>query len=188
MTADGARLADHAHATAGYQRGPDDPAGVLGFLRIVLTGPDGTVKYDETVPNLVTQIGDQYYGERAAGVGGAPAAATGMQLGTGVTAPTKTGAAAALGTLVAASLVALTGTPASSLNGASRRISYATTWAGGVATANGISEVVLVNQSVATQTATPAAATFARALLTPVINKAAADTLTVTWHHDLLGA
>lgn len=139
--------------------------------------------------NLVTQIGDQYYGERASGIASPPAQVTGMQLGTGTTAVAKTGAGAAIVTLVAASLVAIDATwPQSSLNGSSRRIQWKTTWAAGVATANNIAEVALVNQSTGTQTVAPASATISRALLSPVVNKGAADTLAITWNHDLLGA
>jgi hypothetical protein len=138
--------------------------------------------------NLVTQVGDQFYGERAAGVASPPAAVTGMQLGTGSTAPAKTGAGAAIVALAAASLVALTGTPTSALNGSSRRIVYTALWAAGVATVTGLNEVALVNQSTGTQTVAPAANTIARALLSPVVNKGANDTLTVIWNHDLLGA
>lgn len=139
--------------------------------------------------NLITQVGDQFYGERAAGIATPPAQVTGMQLGTGTTAVAKTGAGAAIVTLVAASLVAIDGGfPTSALSGASRRIQWKTTWAAGVATANGIAEVALVNQATGTQTVAPASATIARALLSPVVNKGAGDTLAVTWNHDLLGA
>ena len=139
--------------------------------------------------NLITQIGDQYYGERAAGIASPPAQVTGMQLGTGTTAVAKTGAGAAIVTLVASSLVAIDGGfPTSALSGSSRRIQWKTTWAAGVATANSISEVVLTNQSTGTQTAAPASATISRALLSPVVNKAAGDTLAITWNHDALGA
>lgn len=139
--------------------------------------------------NLITQIGDQYYGERAAGIASPPAQVTGMQLGTGTTAVAKTGAGAAIVTVVTSSLVAIdSGFPTSALSGSSRRIQWKVTWAAGVATSNNISEVALVNQSTATQTAAPASATIARALLSPVVNKAAGDTLAITWHHDLLGA
>lgn len=139
--------------------------------------------------NLITQVGDQYYGERASGIASPPAQVTGMQLGTGTTAVAKTGAGAAIVTVVASSLVAIDASfPTSALSGSSRRIQWKTTWAAGTATANNISEVVLTNQATATQTAAPASATIARALLSPVVNKAAGDTLAITWNHDLLGA
>lgn len=139
--------------------------------------------------NLVTRIGDQYYGERASGIGSPPAQVVGMQLGTGVTAVAKTGAGSAIVTLVAASNVAIDATwPQSSLSGSSRRIQWKTTWGAGVATANSIAEVVIHNQSVGTQTVVVEANTYARALLSPVVNKGASDTLAVTWNHDILGA
>lgn len=162
---------------------------ILGWGRWELFDEDGEIKDGGAFTNLITQVGDQYYGERASGIASPPAQVTGMQLGSGTTAVTKTGAGAALVTLVAASLVTLDASfPASSLSGSSRRIQWKCTWAAGVATANGIAEVVLVNQATGTQTAAPASATISRALLSPVVNKGSGDTLAVTWNHDLLGA
>lgn len=139
--------------------------------------------------NLVTQVGDEYYGERAAGIASPPAQVTGMQLGTGTTAVAKTGAGAAVVTYVSGSNVAIDGGfPTSALQGSSRRIQWKTTWAAGVATSNGIAEVVLINQSIATDAGAAAADTIARALLSPTVNKGASDTLAITWNHDLLGA
>lgn len=166
---------------------PGDRVGIRGRLHVVLIGPDGNTKYDEWLDNLVTAVGDQMYAEQGAGIAGAVARATGMQLGTGTTTPSKTGAGAAIVTLVASSLVAI-GTPTSGTSGSSRRITYATTWAAGTATANGLAEVALVNQSTGTQTVAPASATIARTLLSPTLNKLAGDSLTITWQHDMLGA
>ena len=167
------------------------PSGLTipGLLVWELFGPDGALKEHGETHNLVTQVGDQYYGERAAGIASPPAQTTGMQLGTGTTAVAKTGAGAAIVTLVAASLVALdSGFPTSVLSGASRRIQWKVTWPAGTATATGIAEVALVNQATGTQTAAPASATIARALVSPVVNKGAGDSLAITWNHDLLGA
>jgi hypothetical protein len=139
--------------------------------------------------NLVTEVGDEYYGERAAGIASPPDQVTGMQLGTGTTAVAKTGAGAAIVTLVASSLVAIDGGfPTSTKPGSARRIQWKTTWPAGTATADDIAEVALVNQSTGTQTVAPAAATISRALLAPLVDKAAGDSLAVTWNHDLLGA
>lgn len=162
---------------------------IVGHGTVEVFGSDGELKQSVPFTNLVTQYGDQYYGERAAGIG-THAAATGMQLGTGgATAAAKTGAGAAIVTLVADSLRAFdTGFPASSLSGSSRRIQYKTTFAAGVATATGINEVVVTNQALATTTAAPAGATLSRAVLATAVNKAAGDTLAITWNHDLLGA
>jgi hypothetical protein len=188
MSIDSARLTDEMIAVAGYQRPAGERLGLWGYGVAEVHGPDGELKQRVEFANLVTQIGDQYYGERAAPITSPPAAVTGMQLGTGTTAVAKTGAGAALVTLVTSSLVAQTGTPASALNGSSRRITYVTTWAAGTATSNGISEVVLTNQAVVTQTIVPSANTISRAVLSPVVNKGASDSLTITWNHDLLGA
>lgn len=163
-----------------------DICAIKGSLVIELFDEFGNLKDYQEVENLVTQLGDQYYVERAAGIAGAPAVVTGMQLGTGTTAVAKTGAGAALVTLVAASLVALANTPVSSLNGTARRIAYRSVWAAGTATNAGIKEVALVNQATATQTIAPGSATVSRALID--VNKGAADSLSITWNHDFLGA
>jgi hypothetical protein len=166
-----------------------DVARIVGHGFWELFDENGDLKDAGEFSNLISQIGDQFYGERAAGISSPPAQVTGMQLGTGTTAEAKTGAGAAIVTLVAASLVAIDGGfPTSALSGASRRIQWKVTWGAGVATSNGIAEVALVNQSTGTQTVAPAAATISRALLSPTINKGAADTLAITWNHDLLGA
>ena len=186
MSIDATGIHDQLTPAGDYQRPNDDHAGIYGHGVVELRGPDGALKQRVEFTNLVTQVGDQYIGDRAAGIG-AITAITGMQLGTGTTAVAKTGAGAAIVTLVAASLVAV-GTPTSSLSGSSRRIAYATTWAAGVATANAISEVVMTNQATGTQTVAPASMTMARALLSPTVNKAAGDSLSVTWNVDVLGA
>lgn len=183
------RVADHAVPLLQRSRLLDDAAGLRGLVHVGLWSPEGDLLVDELVPNLVTRIGDQFYGERAAGISSPPGQVTGMQLGTGSTAPAKTGAGAAIVSHVSNSLVAIDALfPSSSLSGSSRRIQWKTTWGAGVATATGIAEVVLANQSTGVQTAVPEANTIARALLSPTVNKGAGDTLAVTWNHDLLGA
>lgn len=168
---------------------PDEVAFIVGHGFWELLDEDGNLKDGGEFRNLITQVGDQYYGERAAGISSPPAQVTGMQLGTGTTAVAKTGAGAAIVTLVTASLVAIDSTwPQSSIPASARRIQWKTTWPAGTATANTIAEVALVNQSTGTQTAAPASATISRALLSPTVNKGASDTLAVTWNHDLLGA
>lgn len=185
---DRGRIRDNLRSFAGFRRGEDEVAWIIGHGFYVLLGPDGEQKQYGEFTNLVTQIGDEYYGERAAGIASPPAQVTGMQLGTGTTAPAKTGAGAAVVTYVSGSNVAIDGGfPTSALQGTARRIQWKTTWAAGVATANGIAEVVLINQSIATNSGAAAADTIARALLSPVVNKGADDTLAVTWNHDLEG-
>ena len=190
MTIDSTGIGDRLAAAASYSRdGAADASWVRGTLHVLLTGPDGEVKYDATLKNVITQVGEQMYGERGAGLGGAPAAPTGMALGTGSTAVAKTGAGAAMVTGISGSAAALGGTPASALSGGGsnpRRITYSQTWAAGVATATGISEVVLQNGTATTVPANGTATNVvARALLSPVVNKGAGDSLTITWTHDI---
>jgi hypothetical protein len=142
--------------------------------------------------NLVTAVGDQMYAERGASSAGAPAAATGMKLGTGATAPAKTGTGAALLNYLTNSHQAFAATyPSSALSSATRQIAYRCTWAAGKATsAVPITEVVLVNETLA-DTTTEATATVARALLegaNAIPSKTAGSTLTLTWTHSVTGA
>ncbi len=171
--------------------GVDPDATFKGCGVIELRDEQDRLKHLDVFANLITQVGDQYYGERAAGISSPPGQVTGMQLGTGTTAVAKTSTGAAIVTLLASSLVAIDATwPQSSLSGSSRRIQWKTTWPAGTATTSGtpIGEVALVNQSTGTQTAAPAANTISRALVNPTITKAAGDTLAITWNHDILGA
>lgn len=189
MLKESARVADSIEAASGLWRPAEESMGVRGYGFWELFDENGDLKQYGEFTNLITQVGDQYYGERASGISSPPAQVTGMQLGTGVTAVAKTGAGAAVVTYVTSSAVAIDATwPTSALNGSSRRIQWKTTWVAGVATINSISEVVLINQSVATNSAAAAANTISRALLSPVVNKGASDSLAVTWNHDLLGA
>lgn len=191
-------IRDGIEMNAGFNRDATHPVGIRGFgtvelwtpRRNFLVGPRAMVLVQQVAfENLVTQIGDQYYGERAAGIGSPPAQVSGMRLGTGSTAVAKTGAGAAIVTYVTASNKAIDATwPQSSLNGSSRRIQWKTTWNAGEATATGIAEVVITNEASLTNVAGTAANTVSRALISPTVNKGASDTLAVTWNHDLLGA
>lgn len=137
--------------------------------------------------NLITQVGDQYYGERATGIVSPPAQVTGMKLGTGSTAPSKTGAGAALVTYRAGSQKAIDSSfPASSLSGASRQIQWKSSWGIGVINGVVLTEVAMVNDVLADATSL-AAATIARALFGPM-TLGANDTLAMVWNHLLLGA
>lgn len=114
--------------------------------------------------------------------------AAGMKLGTGSTAVAKNGAGAALVTYQSGSNIVFDATFPISSSSSGRRIQYKTTWNAGVATVNGLNEVVIVNENVFADATTAAANTISRALLSPVVNKGASDTLAVTWNHTLLGA
>lgn len=170
-----------------------DRAGITGIVIAELWRPDhrGELQlvHRDEVHNLVTQIGDEYYGERAAGIASPPDQVSGMRLGTGTTAVAKTGAGAAIVTYITGSSIAISGGfPTSALSGSSRRIQWQTLWTAGVATNSAIAEVVITNEASLTNVAGTAANTISRALFGTAIDKQAGDTLTVTWNHDLLGA
>jgi hypothetical protein len=153
--------------------GPHDGGGIDGQVTWELRGPDGKVKRTGRAFNVITQVGDQMYGEKGAGIAGAPAVPTGIILGTGSTAPAKTGAGAAIVTYVSNSNQAI-GTPTSGLNGAVRRITYTATFAAGKATtASTITEAALVNSTIATDATVAAANTISRVLLTGLGSKGA---------------
>ena len=69
---------------------------IEGIVEWELRGPSGEIKSAGKVRNLITSVGDQYYAGRAALSSSLPAQVTGMKLGTGSTAPAKSGAGAAL--------------------------------------------------------------------------------------------
>lgn len=165
-----------------------DSMGIRGIV-IAEWHRDGKLWHRSVSHNLVTEVGDTYYGNRASGAGTQPAQVTGMKLGTGSTAAAKTGAGAALVTYLPNSHQALdTGFPASALNAGARRISWQAVWAAGKATtASNITEVVLVNETLTDAIGAGASVTIARALLASPAPKAAGDVLTITWHHDLAG-
>lgn len=135
--------------------------------------------------NKVTDLGDRLYGERGAGIVGL-AAPTGMQLGTGITTPSKSGGGAAIGTFLSGSSVALVEAPVSSYVSSRRQIQYRVIWGPGVGTHASLTEVVLHNQSVATNAAAPEANTISRSKFATSLNKPSDAYLIVTWLH-LLG-
>lgn len=189
MTANDARLRDAISSAMQSGRETRSPTGIHGYVTAELRDESGLLIARHEGHNLITEIGDEYYGERAAGIASPPGQVTGMKLGAGSTAVAKTGAGAALVTYLSDSHQAIAGTyPQSSKPASARRISWQALWAAGKATtASPITEVVLVIDTLADATSS-AANTIARALLTGIGSKGASDTLTVTWHHDLLGA
>jgi hypothetical protein len=145
--------------------------------------------------NLVTQVGDEMYSQRGASISGAPAAPTGMRLGsganTGANAPAITGAGAALATYLSGSNHAFDSTyPQTSIDGdGGDDITYKCTYAPGQATTTSpITETVIVNDTIATNATSVAANTISRIAVTGISAKGSGDTLTVTWIHSLLGS
>lgn len=181
----------------------DSPVGIRGFViarlttpktNLLLPGPKTLTKMLLEQENLVTRVGDQYYGDAGAGLHANatvtdPEPVKGMQLGTGSTAAAKTGAGAAIVTYITGSNNAIDGSfPTSTLNGSSRRITWETTWGAGDSTNSAIAEAVIVNPTTFADSGAAEADTISRVVFGSTIDKQAGDTLTVTWYHDLLGA
>jgi hypothetical protein len=165
---------------------PTDDTGIIGHVLFEWHDAVGNLTHQTEARNLITAVGDQMYAARGAGIGSPPAAPTGMKLGTGTTAVAKTGAGAALVTYLAGSNKAFDATfPTASGGVATYKRTYA---AGEATTASNITECVLVNETIATDATSAAAATISRVLLASPAPKAAGDTLTVTWTHTLLGS
>lgn len=167
-----------------------DHNGITGTLVLERRDTEGRLIERFEGRNLVTRYGDQMYGERGASIAGAPAAPTGMKLGTGGTAPAKTGAGAALTGYLSGSNKAFDATyPQSSLSGSSRRITYKRTYAAGEATtASPITEAVIVNDTITDDSTSVEGETISRIAVAGISAKGADDTLTATWYHDILGA
>jgi len=167
---------------------PTAAVSLSGRVEWQISNAEGKVTREGKSNNLVTQIGDQLYAERGAGIASPPALPTGMKLGTGSTAASKTGAGAALVTYLTNSHQAFdTGFPASSLSGTTRRITYVSVFPPGKATsAVPVTEGVIVNETLADATSA-ASSTICRAILVGIGSKGSGETLTVTWIHDLVG-
>lgn len=160
-----------------------------GFVLAQMFDERMKLKAEVEVHNLITAYGDAMYAHRGSGITSPPASPTGMRIGTGSTAVAKTGAGAAIVTKVTAGNKTFdSGFP--SIGAAPLAVvTYKTTYAPGEGTtASPVTEAVIVNDTIATDTATAAANTIARALIAGVGSKGALDTLVLTWTHTLLGA
>lgn len=197
MTIDNQRVQDMLAMVTRIARPATSNTGIIGYGGYVLLSEEGDLLQEGYFTNLITDSGDTYYAAKgivaiSPASPSAPTAVTGMKLGTGSTAPAKNGAGAALVTYVAsitANKVFDATYPQSASLGAGlgAQATYQTTWAAGQATQSGLNEVVIVNDA-ATDATSTAANTISRALLSPVVNKGANDTLAVTWNHKFLGA
>lgn len=164
-----------------------------GTITVKVIRADGTVKHEETIKNLITDAGDLYQATRiAAGVNSngvsQPTLMTGMKLGTGTTAATKTDAGCA--TYITGSNLAFdAGYPQVSNLGAGLGVNvvYRCTWAAGNVTNSTINEVIICND-IASNADSSAANTIARGVFGSTINKASGEALEVTWNHKQLGA
>lgn len=164
-----------------------------GIATVQLFGPDGEIKHEEIIKNLITDAGDLYYAGMAIALvtpaaPAQPTKMTGMKLGTGTTAAAKAGAGGALVTYITGSNNPFDATFPVTVNlGAGLGVNgqYKTTWAAGDVTNAAIAEAVIVNDA-ATDATTTAANTAHRITFT-AINKGASDTLVITWNAKFLG-
>lgn len=172
----------------------ETPALFVGTALVQLFGPDGTLKDERRITNLITTVGDEYYAKRgaAAVTPAAPADVTkvdGMKLGTGATAAAKSGAGAALVTYISGSNNPFDATYPQFVDLSADtgwQIQYRTTWAAGDVTNSAITEAVIARDST-TDATSSAANTIARVVFT-AINKTASDTLVITWNHTFNAA
>lgn len=139
----------------------NDSIEVTGELKLTLTRPDGHVKHEVIIPNLVVTTGKNYIASRMKDA--SATAMTHMSIGTGSTA-----AAAGNTTLGSeAGRVALTSTTVSTNN-----VAYVATFPAGTGT-GAITEAGILNAS--------SGGTLLCRTVFSVINKGAADTLGITW-------
>lgn len=169
---------------------PRDGAGLVGFGTVEVFGKDGTRKHVVPFANLITDIGDAYYAAKAiVGVppasAAAPTALTGMQIGSGTTAASKSSTGAAMVTFLAGQAFD-SGYPQVTNLGAGLGVSavYRASYAAGTGTGS-VSEATVTNGTVTT--ASTVANTIGRTVFTAV-PKASTDSLVVTWSHKFLGA
>lgn len=161
-----------------------DKMELAGRVTLLLKDYDGHILDLITQDNLITEFGDQYYADRAAGIGAIPAV-TGMKLGTGVTAAAKTGAGAALVAYMVGTNRLFDVTPTSTLVSGTRKLTYTATWGAGVGTGSP-QEIVIVSDASTNATST-AGVTIARVVLSSPPAKASDGIWTCIWEHNFLG-
>ena len=132
-----------------------------GSLRVVLTGPDGKVKEDHTFKNLVVNVGKEFVASRM--VGTASAVMSHMAVGSNTTAPAA--ADTALGTELGRVAIS-SGTHTANV------VTYTATFPAGTGT-GALAEAGIFN-------ANTAGIMLCRTVFA-VVNKAANDTLSITW-------
>lgn len=165
-------------------------SGMVGHLIAERFGPDGELLAHVEVHNLLTAAGDEMISRRSANVATVPSQPTGMRLGTSGVAATKTGAGAVLGARVTGGNKAFDATyPTWTNPGGVSRITWRCEYGPGAGTsATALAEVVLVNDTITTDVASPAANTMARAVLPNLGAKGQNDTVILTWAWDHVGA
>jgi hypothetical protein len=134
---------------------------VLGKLSITLTGPDGKVKEERILANLIVQVGKNYLASAILASASTPF--TYMALGTGVTAP-------ALGDTTLTTELVRQAFSSSSLT--TNVALMTTTYGPGVGT-GALTEAGILNA--------PAAGILLSHVTFAVVNKGVLDTITIAW-------
>jgi hypothetical protein len=170
---------------AKFNLGVNNKIGLRGEVHVLHQGPNGEVLHDFKMHNLVTDKGDDFF---KSAIYTAAYSTWGMKLGTATTEASKSGAGSfvAVADYVSGSAKALDdSTPKQ--GAAANIVQFRRVWAAGEGTSDGINRVGLVDNTTDAGEA-DATHTVAMSVFTAAINKAAADTLTVTWNITLLGA
>jgi hypothetical protein len=141
----------------------NDSITMKGRLNIVLTGPDGEVKEQHEVDNLVVTVGKNFIASRMKDT--TDTAMSHMEVGTDSTAAAV--GDTALGAAVASSRVSLTSTTVTT-----NSVAYVATFPAGTGT-GALTEAGIFNAS--------SSGTMLCRTVFSVINKGAADTLGITW-------
>jgi hypothetical protein len=147
----------------------DHKSGVRGRLTVRNYGPDGALKDEREILNMVIQVGQNWIASRMKDA--SMAVMSHMALGSGIADPNL--ANTALGTELGR--VVLTG----SATVVGNTITYSANFTAGVAT-GALSEAGLFND--------PAAGTMLARTTFPVVNKGAADNTVITWAITVTGA
>jgi hypothetical protein len=154
--------------------------GILGCVRHRLIGPDGNIKQEGQVFNLVNSVGDRWLAHYMCSSIVGDTRSMWAELGVNTTAPVKGGTG--LGTLISASSLAVSAsypTRVDSFSGTGEWTQWRFSWGAGVATNGSIGEVGMRTQ---------AGSFVAHAIVSPNVNKAAGDTLQIDWAWKFLGA
>ena len=170
--------------------GPEDKLGITGKVIAVVFGPDGKIRRVIEGKNIVSNDGDMYYAQMAAGE--APdddfdAAGAGLRLGSDDTAPTKpdtdvTTFIASTGKAVSAGYPKTADADANNSGGGVDIITWMFEYSAGDFTAAGIKESAIVDD-VGTPTVCLCHFLFAASF-----DIVASEALTVFVNHEFLGA
>jgi len=134
-----------------------------GELRVVLTGPDGQVKEDHLLKNLVVSTGLHFIASRMKDT--TDSVMSHMSLGTGTTAAAL--GDTTLGAEISGSRVGLTSTTVTA-----NQTTYIASFAAGVGT-GAVTEAGIFNAN--------SSGTMLCRTVFPVVNKQSGDSMTVTW-------